>query len=102
MKRLGCSSFCVFQVSDAQELVRRRIVATYLDDVISEQSLNEDPQGLKGLLQRVNRFIPTKLDLLVRVVCGFVSLFSGALSSCGALAYGLSFTPAGCQGYLLL
>ena len=67
MKRLVCSSFCVCQVSDAQELVRRRIVAPYLDDVISEQSLNEDPQGLKGLLQRVNRFIPTKLDLLVRV-----------------------------------
>ena len=67
MKILGCSSFCVCQVSDAQELVRRRIVAPYLDDVISEQSLNEDPQGLKGLLQRVNRFIPTKLDLLVRV-----------------------------------
>ena len=67
MKRLVYSSFCVCQVSDAQELVRRRIVAPYLDDVISEQSLNEDPQGLKGLLQRVNRFIPTKLDLLVRV-----------------------------------
>ena len=54
-----------FQVSDAQQLVRTKIVSPYLDDVISEQSLNEDPQGLKGLLQRVNKIIPAKLDLLV-------------------------------------
>jgi hypothetical protein len=52
----------ILQVSDAQNLVRKKIVSPYLDDVISEQSLSEDPQGLKGLLQRVSKII---LDLLV-------------------------------------
>jgi len=53
------------QVCDAQTLVRKKIVAPYLEDVINDQSLSEDPQGLKGLLHRVNKIIPAKLDLLV-------------------------------------
>ena len=46
-------------------MVRQKIVAPYLDDVITEQSLGEDPQGLKGLLQRVTKIVPKKLELLV-------------------------------------
>jgi hypothetical protein len=65
--KLSIIFLLLIQVSDAQQLVRTKIVSPYLDDVISEQSLSEDPQGLKGLLQRVNKIIPAKLDLLVNL-----------------------------------
>jgi hypothetical protein len=66
--KLSIIFLLLIQVSDAQQLVRTKIVSPYLDDVISEQSLSEDPQGLKGLLQRVNKIIPAKLDLLVNLL----------------------------------
>ena len=43
----------VDRVSEAEELVRRKVIAPYLEEVISEKSLNSDPQGLKGVFQRV-------------------------------------------------
>jgi hypothetical protein len=66
--KLSIIFLLLIQVSDAQQLVRTKIVSPYLDEVISEQSLSEDPQGLKGLLQRVNKIIPAKLDLLVNLL----------------------------------
>lgn len=55
----------VDRVSDAEELVRRKVISPYLDDVISEKSFNSDPQGLKGVFQRVMKLVTDNLKPLI-------------------------------------
>ena len=55
----------VDRVVDAEELVRRKVIAPYLEEVISEKSLNSDPQGLKGVFQRVMKLITNSLKPLI-------------------------------------
>ena len=55
----------VDRVSEAEELVRRKVIAPYLEEVISEKSFNSDPQGLKGVFQRVLKLILESLRPLI-------------------------------------
>ena len=55
----------VDRVADAEMLVRYRVISPYLEEVISEKSLSSDPQGLKGVFQRVMKLLSTTLKTLV-------------------------------------
>ena len=55
----------VDRVSDAEKLVRTKVIAPYLEEVISEKSLSSDPQGLKGVFQRVMKLITDNLKALI-------------------------------------
>ena len=37
----------------------------YLEEVLTEQSLNDDPKGLVGLYRRALRVVPEKLSVLL-------------------------------------
>lgn len=53
------------RIGDAERLVRERLVRPYLEEVLTEQSLNDDPKGLAGLYKRALRVIPDKLSVLL-------------------------------------
>jgi len=74
----------VDRVSEAEELVRRKVIAPYLEEVISEKSLNSDPQGLKGVFQRVLKLTTDSLKPLILLTQPNVSaLESNSQSSVG-------------------
>ena len=77
----------VDRVADAEELVRKKIVAPYLEEVISEKSLHSDPQGLKGVFQRVMKLITDNLKPLIVLTQPNLSVVdsatNGSLSSGG-------------------
>ena len=55
----------VDRVSEAEDLVRKKVIAPYLEEVISEKSFNSDPQGLKGVFQRVLKLTTDNLKPLI-------------------------------------
>ena len=57
------------RTGDAERLVRERLVRPYLEDVITEQSLSDDPKGLVGLYQRALKVVPDKLPVLLSLTC---------------------------------
>ena len=57
----------VERISDAERLMRSKIIAPYLEDVILSKNLHSDPMGLSGICQNILAIIPDKLDLLLKV-----------------------------------
>ena len=57
------------RTGDAERLVRERLVRPYLEEVITEQSLSDDPKGLVGLYQRALKVVPDKLSVLLSLTC---------------------------------
>ena len=71
----------VDRVSEAEELVRKKVIAPYLEEVISEKSFNSDPQGLKGVFQRVLKLILESLKPLILLTQPSVSVTDSSSSS---------------------
>ena len=57
----------VERISDAERLLRSRIISPYLEDVITSKNLHSDPMGLSGICQNILAIIPDKLDLLLKL-----------------------------------
>lgn len=57
----------VERISDAERLMRSKIIAPYLEDVILSKNLHSDPMGLSGICQNILAIIPDKLDLLLKL-----------------------------------
>ncbi len=55
----------VDRISDAESLVRTKILRPALEEVICEEALAEDPMGLQGVLQKVLKLVPTHLGPLL-------------------------------------
>ena len=55
------------RIGDAERLVRERLVRPYMEEVLTEQSLNDDPKGLAGVYKRTMRVIPDKLSVLLNL-----------------------------------
>ena len=60
----------VDRTKDAEILVKDKIVSPFLEDILTEKSLTADPQGLKGVYQRVLKIIPTHLNPLLELTQG--------------------------------
>lgn len=67
LKRCFRINATVDRIEDAERLVRAKVIAPYLEEIISQQSLHSDPMGLKGVCQRTLKIIPTKLQLLLQL-----------------------------------
>ena len=55
------------KVDQAEQLIRTKIIAPYLEEVLSSASYHSDPLGLQGLCQKVLKIIPEKLALLLKL-----------------------------------
>lgn len=53
------------KVMDAEEVVRKKIVAPAVENIISEYSLQNDPQGLKGIYQKLEIVLESTLKELL-------------------------------------
>ena len=57
----------VERIPDAERLLRCKIIAPCLEEVITSKSLHSDPMGLSGICQNILDIIPEKLDLLLKL-----------------------------------
>jgi hypothetical protein len=55
------------RVPNAERLVRERVVRPYLEAVVTEQSLSDDPKGLEGMFKRVQKIVPEKMAVLLQL-----------------------------------
>jgi len=55
----------VDRIKDAENLVRKKIVAPQVEEIVTERSLSSDPQGLKGVLQRCLKIVSNSLSPLL-------------------------------------
>lgn len=60
----------VDRVREAEALVRIRVIQPYLEPIITEQFVTNDPLGLQGMFHRVLRVIPEKLSQLLLLTSG--------------------------------
>ena len=60
----------VDRVNVAENLVRKKIVAPYLEDILTEKSLASEPTGLKGLFQKCMKLASTTLSPLLELTQG--------------------------------
>ena len=57
----------VDKVDEAEKLIRTKIIAPYLEDVITSATLHSGPSGLQGICQKILLVIPEKLDSLLKL-----------------------------------
>ena len=57
----------VDKVDEAEKLIRAKIIAPFLEDVITSASLHSDPLGLQGICVKILSIIPEKLDSLLKL-----------------------------------
>ena len=55
------------KVNDAEEVVRKRIVVPAVENIISEYSFQNDPQGLKGTYQKLEKVLDNTLKELLEL-----------------------------------
>ncbi|TRY61811.1 hypothetical protein TCAL_05704 [Tigriopus californicus] len=60
----------VDRVREAEALVRLRVIQPYLESIITEEFVANDPLGLQGMFHRVLRVIPEKLSQLLLLTSG--------------------------------
>ncbi|XP_040320903.1 conserved oligomeric Golgi complex subunit 2 isoform X6 [Herpailurus yagouaroundi] len=87
---------------DAEALVGQVLVKPYVDEVIVEQIVESDPNGLQIMYDKLLEFVPHHCRLLREVTGGAISRFreiAGSLEA--ALTAGLEDAPAGSSFCLL-
>ncbi|XP_045293359.1 conserved oligomeric Golgi complex subunit 2 isoform X6 [Leopardus geoffroyi] len=87
---------------DAEALVGQVLVKPYVDEVIVEQIVESDPNGLQIMYDKLLEFVPHHCRLLREVTGGAISRFreiAGSLEA--ALTNGLEDAPAGSSFCLL-
>lgn len=58
--------FCILdECKVAEDIFKKKVVAPYMHPIISEASLQNNPQGLKSIYTQVLDFITTKMDILL-------------------------------------
>lgn len=70
--------FCILdECTIAEDIFRKKVVAPYMHPIISETSLQNNPQGLQGIYVQVLDFITSKMDVLLALTRGSTSKIKG-------------------------
>jgi hypothetical protein len=55
------------KVTDAEEVVRKKIIVPAVENIISEYSFQNDPLGLNGIYKKLEKVLDTSLNELLEL-----------------------------------